>query len=165
MYKVSRAKAILDNEIIQKKIKETTGFWRVQKWLIIHNALNFPRSAKEIAEHLSVSISLVHKTISEYNKYGASSIETKGKGGRMHSYMSLEEESKFLSGFLLQAEKGNIVTVQIIKESFEKKIGKQVHISAIYRLMKRHNWRKLVPLPHHPQQDMSAQEAFKKTLD
>jgi len=74
------------------KIKGTVGFWRVQKWLIIYNTLNYPRSAKEIAAHLAVSESLVHKTIFEYNKYGIASIETKGKGGRRNSCLSKEEK-------------------------------------------------------------------------
>jgi len=67
MRKITKAKPILSNEEIQNKIKETVGFWRVQKWLIVHNALNYPRNSTEIANHLLVSKSLVHKTISEFN--------------------------------------------------------------------------------------------------
>lgn len=165
MYKVSKATTTLSSDEIQKKIKSTVGFWRVQKWLIIHNALNYPRSAKEIACHLSVSVSLVHKTISEFNRQGANSIDTKGKGGRWNSYISVEEEAEFLSGFTQKAQNGQVVTAQIIKESFEKLVGKTVHISMIYRLLHRHNWRKIVPLPHHPKRDKEAQETFKKTSE
>ena len=112
---------------------------------------------------LAVSPSLVHKTISEYNRNGASAIETKGKGGRRNSYMSKEEEQKFLEGFILQAQSGHIATVEQIKEEFERLIAKPVHKTTIYRLLGRNGWRKIVPLPHHPKADKEVQESFKKT--
>lgn len=163
MSKVTKAKSHLTNEMIQQKIKTTVGFWRVQKWLIIHNASNHPRHSQEIADHLAVSVSLVHKTVSEYNKYGASSIETKGKGGRYHSYLTPEEEQSFMDGFISQAQKGQISTVNEIKDAFEQLVGKKVNKSTIYRMLKRNGWRKIVPMPHHPQKDKEVQESFKKT--
>jgi hypothetical protein len=76
MSKVSKASLHLSNDELSIKIKTTVGFWRVQKWLIIYNAVNYPRKAIETANHLAVSESLVHKTISEYNKIGAKAIDT-----------------------------------------------------------------------------------------
>jgi len=46
---------------------------------------------------------------------------------------------------------------------FEKRIGLKVSKSTIYRLLHRHNWRKIVPLPFHPEQNKEVQAAFKKT--
>jgi len=66
MGKITKINCDLDNEQITKKIKETKGFWRVQKWLIIYNAKNYPCKAEDLAKHLNVSESLVHKTIYEY---------------------------------------------------------------------------------------------------
>jgi len=51
----------------------------------IYNAKNYPCKAKDLAKHLNISESLVHKTIYEYKKYGVGSIEKKGKGGRSYS--------------------------------------------------------------------------------
>jgi transposase len=164
MSKITKAKEHLSSEEVMQKIKTTVGFWKVQKWLIIHNALNYPRSSSEIASHVAVTTSLVHKTISEYNRNGASAIETKGKGGRRHSYLTEQEEQDFMEGFMLQAQKGHISTVSQIKEAYEKQIGKTVHKTTIYRLLERMGWRKVVPLPHHPKKDKQAQESFKKTL-
>jgi len=48
MSKTAKIKPYLTSEEILLKIKGTVGFWRVQKWLIIYNALNYPRSAREI---------------------------------------------------------------------------------------------------------------------
>lgn len=163
MSKVTKAKDYLNNEELEKKIKQTVGFWRVQKWLIVYNAVNFPRKSEEIANHLAVSKSLVNKTISEYNRKGASSIDTIGKGGRKNSYMTLEEENTFISSYISKAQQGLIVTAGEIKEDFEKIVGKKVHKTSIYRLLGRHNWRKLAPRSFHPKKDKEAQESFKKT--
>jgi transposase len=163
MSKITRAKPHITNEVIQQKIRSTIGFWRVQKWLIIHNALNHPRHSQEIADHLAVSKSLVHKTISEYNRFGVASIETKGKGGRYHSNLTSKEEQSFMEDFISQAQKGQIATAGQIKEAYEKLIGKSVHKTTIYRLLERTGWRKIVPLPSHPLKDKQAQDDFKKT--
>jgi len=163
MNKKSKAKTHLTSLEVIQKIKSTVGFWRVQKWLIIHNALNYSISAEEIANHLAVSVSLVHKTVSEYNRIGPSSIDTKGKGGRRHSYLTIDEERAFMESYMSQSEKGQIATAGEIKEAYEKLIGKKVHKTTIYRLLDRNNWRKVVPLPHHTKKDIKAQEAFKKT--
>ena len=147
MSKISKAKSHLSELEIMNKIKTTTGFWRVQKWLIVYNALKYPRKAEEISKHLAVSESLVHKTLSEYNRLGSSSIETKGKGGRRNSYLSKDEESKFLESFILEAKRGYIATASEIQDSYEELIGHKVHKTTIYRLLERHDWRKIVPLP------------------
>src|ERR1035438_1359569 len=109
MGKVTKAKKHLSNEELEKKIKQTVGFWRVQKWLIIYNAVNFPRKAEEIANHLAVSKSLVNKTVSEFNKQGASAIDTIGKGGRKNSYMTIEEETNFINAYISEAQKGQVI--------------------------------------------------------
>lgn len=164
MGRISKAKAILSKDELASKIKTTVGFWRVQKWLIIYNATNYPRKASEIANHLAVSESLVHKTVSEYNKSGVSAIETIGKGGRKNSYLSIDEEKNFINSYIEKAHKGHIITASEIKADFEKMINKIVPKSTIYRLLARHNWRKVVPLPFHPKQNKEEQESFKKTF-
>lgn len=111
MGKITKIECDLDNDQLTKKIKETKGFWKVQKWLIIYNAKNYPCKAGDLAKHLNVSESLVHKTIYEYKKYGEASIEKKGKGGRWHSYMSYEEEEEFIKPFIDSATEGEIATI------------------------------------------------------
>ena len=49
MGKVTKSIPHLSKEEIQERIKATVGFWRVQKWLVIWNALVDPRPAGEIA--------------------------------------------------------------------------------------------------------------------
>jgi transposase len=163
MSKITKIKTDLSEAELIGKIKATIGFWRVQKWLIVYNAVKYPRKAEAIANHLAVSVSLVHKTISEFKKNGPKSIETIGKGGRKNSYLPLNEEKEFMNSFIQQAQLGQIATASEIKEAFENKIGEKVHKTTIYRLLERHQWRKIVPLPFHPKQDKKVQEEFKKT--
>ena len=59
-----------------------------------------PRKAEEIAKHCGVSKGMVHQVISTYNRFGVKAIETPGKGGRRHQYLTFSEEKEFLPPFL-----------------------------------------------------------------
>jgi Winged helix-turn helix len=85
-------------------------------------------------------------------------VETPGKGGRRSEYLTLEEERDFLRPYFERAAKGEIATVAQIKQDFEQKIGHAVHKTTIYRLLDRHEWRKLVPRPAHPKGNKEEQE-------
>ena len=120
--------------------------------------------AEEIALHTGVSATTVHRVISTYNRLGPTALETPGKGGRRHQYLTLQEEKAFLAPFFAQAQSGEIATVAQIQAAYEAKVGHEVDDSTIYRLLNRHGWRKLMPRPRHPQADLAAQEQFKKNL-
>ena len=107
---------------------------------------------------------MVHQVISTYNRLGVQAVETPGKGGRRHEYLSLRQEQEFLAPFFARAQSGEIATTAEIWQAFEARVGHQVDDSTIYRLLNRHGWRKLMPRPKHPQASKEAQEHFKKTL-
>ena len=50
-----------------------------------------------------------------------------------------------------------------IKRAFEAEVGHKVAKTTIYRMLDRHDWRKIMPRPRHPKSDTEAQEGFKKT--
>lgn len=163
MGKVTKSMAHLSREEIQARIKATVGFWRVQKWLVIWNALVDPRPAGEIALHTGLAEQSIHNLISKYNRWGPEAVEGPGKGGRRRCYLSWDEEALFLEGFRQAALTGQVATVQEIKAALERRIGQIVHKTMVYRLLKRHGWRKVVPRPSHVHADKGEQEAFKKT--
>ena len=158
----TRAKPYLSGEEIRAKMKETVGFWRVQRWLVIWNALVAPRPAKDIALHVGLSVHTVHNLISMYNRYGSQAVETAGKGGRKNSYLSFEEEAEFLKTFEDKASAGQIATALEIKIAYEKELGHSVHKTTVYRMLKRHGWRKVMPRPFHVKSKKDEQESFKK---
>ena len=138
--------------------------WVRERWGIIYHALIRPRKAEEIARDTGVSVTTVHRVISRYNRLGPAAIETPGKGGRRHEYMSEEQERRFLQPFFARAAQGEIATAEEIQCAFEAEVKHEVHLSSIYSLLDRHGWRKLVPRPRHPKANPEAQAAFKKTL-
>ena len=82
--------------------------------------------------------------------------------GAIH-WLVLSMTALTLAPFLERAAHGEIVTAKVIRLAFEQHVGHAVDESTIYRLLARHQWRKVMPRPHHPEADLPAQEAFKKT--
>jgi len=158
-----KAKPHLSREEIQAKIKATVEFWRVKRWLVIWNAFVDPRPARKIALHLGLSVHTVRNLISIYNRHGSIGIETPGKRGRKNYYLSFDEEVEFLKSFVDKASSGQISTASEIKRLYEKRVGHEVHKTTIYRLLKRHGWRKVMPRPFHVDSKKEEQESFKKT--
>lgn len=162
MARITRAASHLPVEEVRARMKNDSRPWCRNKWLIIYNALVDPREATEIAKHTGVSVSTVHTVIADYNRFGVASVETSGKGGRRSDYLTLEEERDFLRPFFERAAKGEIATAAQIKQEFEHRIGHEVHKTTIYRLLDRHQWRKVVPRPCHPKANKEEQEQFKQ---
>ena len=120
-------------------------------------------SAGEIAQVLGWATATVHITHSRWAKEGESLFDLKGKGGRYHQHLAEYEEAKLLAPFMEQATAGGVLKVAEIHAAYEARVGKAVPNSTIYRLLKRHGWRKVMPRPRHPKADVSARSAFKKS--
>lgn len=118
----------------------------------------------EIAQHTGVSVGTVHKVISQYNRLGADALALPGKGGRRNQYLTLEQKKAFVASFREKATKGQVATIAEIKLAYEKLVGRTVHKTTIYRLLDRHESRKIVPRPWHIKADAEEQKAFKKTF-
>jgi transposase len=164
MARITRAAAHLSIEEVKSRLQNDPRRCCRERWLIIYNALVDPRKAEEIAKHCGVSKARVHQVISLYNRFGASALETAGKGGRRDVYLTLEEEQHLLAPFFARAQTGEIATAAEIQRAFEARIGHEVDESTIYPLLHRHGWRKLMPRPKHPKASREEQEQFKKTL-
>jgi transposase len=163
MARVTRVAPHLTLEEVKQKLHAATATWLRQRWLVIYTALLDPRPAEEIATQLGVSRPFVSKITSLYKRFGSQGLETVGPGGRRNEYLSRDEEAAFLVPFLERAAQGEIVTTKAIHHAFEQLLGHSVDDSTIYRLLQRHQWRKVMPRPYHPEVDTEAQEAFKKT--
>lgn len=164
MSRVSRVLPHLTAEEIQEKIRATNNHRKQQKWWIVYNALVDPRPASEIAVHTGTTLRTVHQVISDYNRLGVAAIEKPYKENRKRAYLSLEEEKDLLSRLEPQAKKGEITTKIAIKQAFEEKVGHQVHKTTIYRLIERHDWRKIKPRGRHPKAKPEEVEEFKNSF-
>lgn len=162
MPKITKVLPHLTPEEIQERIKQTVGFINVQKWLIVYNAAIDPRPAREIAKHIGLAEQTVHNLVSHYNRRGPEALEGPGKGGRRRSYLSWEQEVAFLKSFEEKALTGQVATAMELKRLLEKKLGHEVDRSMVYKMLKRHGWRKVMPRPAHVESEREKQEAFKK---
>jgi transposase len=163
MARVTRIAPHLTLEEVKQKLHMATSFRLRQRWMVIYTAMLDPRRAEEIAIQLGVSRPFVSKITSLYKRFGPQGLETVGSGGRRNEYLSLDEETVFLAPFIERAAQGEIVTAKVIRQAFEQQLGHEVDESTIYRLLQRHQWRKVMPRPIHPQADPQVQEMFKKT--
>ena len=82
---------------------------------------------------------------------------------RNHARMTLDEETQFLAPFIEKARNAGIIIVPPLQAELERRLGRSVAPSTVYRLLQRHGWRKLAPDKQHPKADPVAQDAFKKT--
>jgi putative transposase len=141
--RITRAAMHLPQDAVQERMQGQQRLWRRQRWEIIYQALKAPRKAEDIARTVGVSPTTVHRVIATYKHGGVAAIETPGKGGRRHQYLTLEQERAFLQPFLARAARGEIATAAEIQRAFEAEAKQPVAPSTIYRLLARHGWRQL----------------------
>jgi hypothetical protein len=83
-------------------------------------------------------------------------------GGRRHCSMTIDEEREFLAQWIDKATIGGVLTVPPIHAALVKRLGRDIPMSTTYRLLARHNWRKVQPDTKHPKSDPALQDEFKK---
>jgi transposase len=141
-------------------IRDFSNFRRLQAvWFRAAKNMTAP----EIEELIGLTAQSIRQIQAEYFREGISTFRKSTRGGRRHQNLCLGEEKELLKPFFEKAQDSGVVAVSMIKNAYEKKLGRRVHKTTIYRMLKRHGWRKLVPRPSHPKSDINAQEAFKKT--
>jgi len=164
MGKVIRVKAHLTVEAIDARLKHLHDFWRLRRWLVIRHAFVDPAPAQEIALRLGLSVFTVRDLMEASNRHGPTALATAGKGQRQQAYLSFDAERTFLSPFIADSQAGHIAVAHVIKKAVEDHRGRRVATSTIYRLLPRHQWRKVGPRPQNPRSSQEEQEAFKKTV-
>ena len=86
----------------------------------------------------------------------------RGWGGRRRALMSLEEEQRFLAPWVEQAKQGRMLVVAPLRAALAQQLGHPVAASVVYRMLARHDWRKVAPDTRHPKSDPQAQQDWKK---
>lgn len=120
------------------------------------------RPAPEIADLLQVSMPAVWLWVRQYNHQGPAGLVRQGRGGRRWSYLSEEEEAELLRSWEERALRGEVLTASHLLPEVEQRVGKKVSLDYVYKLLHRHQWRKLGPRPRHVKADRQAQAEFKK---
>jgi len=92
----------------------------------------------------------VSKLVSNFCNYGINALLTDGRCGGNHKNLTREQEEKILKEFEESASKGQLITPNEIKKRYDEAVGHETKPSFIYSVLKRHDWRKIMPRSKHP---------------
>ena len=107
------------------------------------------KSREEIAAATGYSKEYSRRIVTRYLKDGLEALTGMHYGGNRRN-MSYSDEEEVLKPFRERAEAGHVVSVQEIAEAYDKKLGRKSNPAQIYQVLKRHNWRKVMPRSKHP---------------
>ena len=123
---------------------------RAEKRLLALELRASGKSAREIASVTGLQERYIPQLTAKYLSGGIEAISRNHYGGnRRHIPVAKEEE--ILKPFLEKAKKGQIIEVSAIKTSYEEAVGHAIGSGQIYRVLRRHGWRKVMPRSRHPQ--------------
>jgi len=118
----------------------------------------------DIAAKTGFGKQYITELVEKYQRNGLAYFVQKHYKGN-HRNLSVAEEEELLEPFKKQAEAGQIIEVSAIRAAYEEKLGRSIENSRgqIYRMLKRHGWRKVMPRSKHPKKASNeAIEASKK---
>lgn len=142
-----------------EEVKDLNSYKRVQ---CIYFRAKFDYSADLITKITGYKLQTVRNIHSAFLKYGLQALEINQKGGRNHELLSINQEKKLIEEFEQKAKDGGIIEISKIHTAYEKTVGKKIAQSTTYRMLDRHNWRKITPRPTHPKSNIEVMENFKK---
>ena len=146
MYIITRSEA----RKIRKRMK------RHKKNVTIYNRLKAValrgegKTNKEISEIVELHEKRISQLASLYAKEGLDALAKDGRKGGNRRNLSLAEEAELLEEFRTDAINGQIITVGEIKKKYDAKVGHESGSGTIYKLLRRHNWRQVMPRSKHP---------------
>jgi len=146
------------------KLRQKNRDKTVDKWLAVLQMYAEGKGRKEVAEKTGFCKAYISELVKEYRQVGLEQFAQKQYRGNRRN-MSVEEEEKLLEAFKEQAAAGQMVEIGEIKAAYEEKIGRSLDSSRgqIYRVLHRHDWRKIMPRSRHPNKASDeAIEASKK---
>ena len=119
--------------------------------------------SKEISEATGFHPAYVSTIVSKYIHGGIEAIVGNHYRGNRRN-MSFKEEEALLAPFMEQAEKGQMLDTAELENRYEKAVGHRIGSGQIYRVLQRHNWRKVMPRSKHPKKASEEVIATSKKL-
>jgi len=161
---MSKRKKIAENiEEIKEALEKTESASEYRKLQCIYLGDTQPElSATQIGKITQYSEGSVKRIHAEFRKRGMESLKD-NRGGRHRENLTLEQESELLSRFEETSTAGQVSEISRIKAEYETMAGKKVDKTVIYRMLHRHEFRKIVPYQRHRKGEPEKQEEFKKT--
>ena len=105
--------------------------------------------SKAIGEATGFHPAYVSTIVSKYIHGGIEAIGGNHYPGNRRN-MSFQEEEALLEPFMAQAEKGQMLDTAELEKRYEEAVGHRIGSGQIYRVLQRHDWRKVMPRSKHP---------------
>lgn len=147
-------------EELLKQAKDIIEFKRIQ---CIYFRAKFDYDAKLISKITGYKLQTVRNIHSSFLKQGEKALNVAQKGGRHNELLTFAQEKELIKEFDKKANQGGVIEVSQIHKAYKEKTNKKVAKSTVYRMLDRHNWRKITPRPSHPKSSPENMEKFKKT--
>ena len=106
-------------------------------------------TSKAISEATGFHPAYISTLVSKYIRGGIEAITGNHYGGNRCN-MSFEEEEALLAPFVERAENGQILDTAELEKKYEEAVGHRIGNGQIYRVLRRHGWRKVMPRSRHP---------------
>ena len=148
-------------DLAKERLRSSDSAREIRVCLAVILPIEQGMSIKDTASLLGRSSRWISHVRKSFIEQGLSSI-SENFGGRRTANMSMDEEEAFLDSFKDKARSGGVLEVSEIHAKLEKALSRTVHLSAVYKLLHRHGWRKLAPRKRSTKSDPLIQEAWKK---
>lgn len=138
-----------EDRTIIAKARKANKDKRAEKRLYALELRAAGKSAKEIAAQTGFKEAYIPQLTARYVNGGIGAIAGNHYGGNRRN-MPAEKEAELLEWFREEAAKGQVIDISEIKAAYEKAVGHRIGSAQIYRVLHRHNWRKVMPRSRHP---------------
>jgi transposase len=122
------------------------------------------KSNRETAEITKLHEKRVSQLVSLYCNKGLKALSEEGRKGGNRRNMTALQEKELLKEFKKMGESGQMITPIEIKKRYDEAIGRETKPSFIYAVLKRNNWRKVMPRSKHPKRAIDEAIAASKKL-
>ncbi|MGI6636559.1 MAG: helix-turn-helix domain-containing protein [Christensenellales bacterium] len=136
---------------------------RVEKLLEVLTLRYEGKSNREITERTGYNERYVTTLLAKYRKQGLEEF-IRIKQTSHHRKMTEAEEARLLEKCSELADQGKVLSVADIRQVFEEALGEKTASSYIYRVLKRHEWRKVMPRTKHPKAASEEEQNSSKKL-
>jgi len=149
--KMAKRRELSAEQILEiKEARKTNKDKNIDKRLMAVELHSLGLSHKEIAGKTGFAVSYIGELVKKYLNNGINAIAGNNYKGN-HRLLTFEEEATILEPFIEQAESGQLITVSEIERAYVLAVGKEPGSNGhIYRVLKRHNFRKVMPRSKHP---------------
>ncbi len=136
---------------------------RVAKRLEVLELRHAGKSNAEISVRTGFNERYITTLMGLYKKQGlAEFIRIKQTSHRRN--LSEAEEAIVLTECEKEAEVGKLLTVEMVRRKLEERLGRDTSHNYVYRVLKRHGWRKVTPRAKHPKAASQEEQDSSKKL-